>query len=417
MTLSDALNNLALGKTVTIQRGGTLFGYIAQHITDGHSSTMWRSYAADMPATLTAETTLDLGETMLFNQIVLTEYKQYAVRLIVSISDDGDVWIPVYDRVPAFTERSNRKTMIEVDHLAARYIRVTAPDAIYGFGICELEVYHQTGFSSMIVCTDLHGGEAREVRYPRDQFHLYLLIGQSNMASRAPLEDRGIPAPDRVYLFNGLNQWEDAAAGLVANYPDKTELQGLNRYSSVELKNKSNGLSLGTVAARELTDALPHIAVGLISNARGGTSLAQWQKGCGTWLYEEAVRRTKEAMKSGTLKGILWHQGESDVGHADSYLSDLNAIVVNLRADLDIPDVPFIAGQIMPGKSDTFNAMLESIGQTIAHADWVSSCGTASIGDGSHFDAASQRLLGRRYAGKLWPMVYADMAVTELPEE
>lgn len=412
LTTAYAESNLALGKTVVVNQGGTLSGYTAYYMTDGDSSTMWRSYAPGTPETLTAQVTLDLGQTELFNRIVLTEYKQKAVRFLVSISDDGTAWSQVHQQELVSNGTGNRTTTIAVDNLAARYIRITAPDAVYAFGICELEVYRQTGFSSMIVRTDLYGAQEQPVGYPKDQLHLYLLIGQSNMASRAPHEAPDLAAPGRVYLFNGLNQWETAAPGLVANYPDMMELQGANRYSSVEVNYKVNGLSLGHTLARQVTDAFPHIAVGLISNARGGTSLAQWQKGSGTQLYEEAVRRTKEAMKTGTLKGILWHQGESDMANVATYLADLSTLVANLRADLEAPEVPFLAGQILPGKSAAFNQMLTTIGQTIPYSDWVSSSGTSSIGDGTHFNSYSQRLLGERYAQKLWPLVYADLSVT-----
>lgn len=51
--------------------------------------------------------------------------------------------------------------------------------------------------------------------------HIYLLIGQSNMAGRAPLneEDKGII--EGVYLSNNKNEWE------LASNP-------LNRYSTIK---------------------------------------------------------------------------------------------------------------------------------------------------------------------------------------
>ena len=50
--------------------------------------------------------------------------------------------------------------------------------------------------------------------------------------------------------------------------------------------------------------------IGLIPCAVGGSSLGEWQKGGS--LYNNTVAATLEAVKSSTLKGILWHQGESD---------------------------------------------------------------------------------------------------------
>ncbi|WP_159887304.1 sialate O-acetylesterase [Paenibacillus puerhi] len=109
-------------------------------------------------------------------------------------------------------------------------------------------------------------------------------IGKSNRAGRARLEIKDLEPIDRASLFNGLNQWE----------------------------RKLNGLSIASEFTRLTSKSYPHSSLGVISNSRGGTRIEEWQMEAGTELYEEAVRRTKEAMKSGTLRGILWHQSESD---------------------------------------------------------------------------------------------------------
>lgn len=397
----DNDNNLALGKLCTINQAGVRSISNISTITDGNKSTMWSSDARGTLEDVAVEVVLDLGSSQIFNKIVLSEEGQKANQLIVSLSDDNAVWNEVYNQTLMTTDEMNRVITVNVDNLAARYIKLLVPSAASNFGIFELEVYHIASFSNMIIDTDLYGGSAKTVSSTRENFHLYLLIGQSNMASRAPIEPQDVPAISRTYLFNGLCQWEEAGAGLVINYRDQTVLQGLNRYSSVEVKSKRNGLSLGSCFAKAITDEFAHIEVGIVSNACGGTTLDQWQKGSGTNLYEEAVRRMLEAMKTGTLKGILWHQGEGDVQWASTYMSRLKGFVSNLRKDLGMPDVPFIAGQIMPGKSIAFDNVLATIDQHISNSDWVSSEGTSSTGDGTHFDNASQKLLGLRYAERI----------------
>jgi hypothetical protein len=65
-------------------------------------------------------------------------------------------------------------------------------------------------------------------------------------------------------------------------------------------------------------------------------------------LYEEAIARTREAMKQGQLKAIRWHQGESDSGveaRALAYGDNLVKIVESFRKDLNAEKVPFIAGE------------------------------------------------------------------------
>ena len=53
-------------------------------------------------------------------------------------------------------------------------------------------------------------------------------------------------------------------------------------------------------------------------------------------------------MKDGVLKGILWHQGESDsrAGPAEVYEKKLHDLISRFRKELNAPEVPFIAGQM-----------------------------------------------------------------------
>ena len=68
---------------------------------------------------------------------------------------------------------------------------------------------------------------------------------------------------------------------------------------------------------KTIADQNPSIRVGLIPAAAGGSPISVWQRG-GYWEqtrskpYDDAIARAKIAMRDGVLKGILWHQGESD---------------------------------------------------------------------------------------------------------
>ena len=156
----------------------------------------------------------------------------------------------------------------------------------------------------------------------------------------------------------------------------------------------------------------------LVVNARGGTTLNQWAKGeTGEGYYEEAVRRTRQAMQYGELKAILWHQGCGDTRKHNVYMGKLSAFVALLRADLNA-DVPFIAGELgqwRPNVAD-FNAMIHTISENIPDSDWVSTKGCQPIvtkkSNGKpdlkdpHFDRKSQIILGKRYADKVLKMCY-----------
>jgi len=162
--------------------------------------------------------------------------------------------------------------------------------------------------------------------------------------------------------------------------------------------------------ARAMADADPDITVGLIPCAVGGTPLQRWQKGGD--LYEQAVVRAKLAMKDGTLKGILWHQGEADSGEeatARNYAARLAQMITDLRADLEAGEVPFVAGKLgeflaPTGKDGTpsfwpvVNEQLTAIPSQVAHTAVVDSTGLQPKADRVHFDTASLREFGKRYA-------------------
>lgn len=61
----------------------------------------------------------------------------------------------------------------------------------------------------------------------------------------------------------------------------------------------------------------PGVKIGLIPCEVGGTSVRSWQPGgydsaMKRYPYDDAAARIKVAMKSGTINGMVWHQGESD---------------------------------------------------------------------------------------------------------
>ena len=134
------------------------------------------------------------------------------------------------------------------------------------------------------------------------------------------------------------------------------------------------------------------ISVGLVVNATGGTSIKLWAKG--TKFYKDALRRTQAACQTGTLRGILWHQGESDAKDG-RYLEKLKALIANLRADLGAPNLPFVAGQV--NNVPVINDQIKKLPATVPHTGFASSEGLKCM-DRWHFNADSMRKLGQRYA-------------------
>jgi len=200
------------------------------------------------------------------------------------------------------------------------------------------------------------------------------------MAGRAKYTEKDAGPIDRCYLLNGTDQWEAAK-------------NPLNRYSTIRKGLNMQKLNPGYSFAKTMLKKQRQISIGLIVNAKGGTKIKQWGKG--TPFYKDAIRRTKEAQKSGTLKGILWHQGESNEKNPEGYLLKLQALVKNLRADLDSPNLPFVAGQVI--KLPAINKQIAQLPSKMPATGFVSSEGLKGQ-DRWHFDTKSMMELGERYA-------------------
>ncbi|WP_372753503.1 sialate O-acetylesterase [Mariniflexile sp.] len=218
------------------------------------------------------------------------------------------------------------------------------------------------------------------------QMDIYLCIGQSNMAGRAQIELQDLDTLKNVFLFTGNQEqpWEQAA-------------NPLNKYATIrkELRMQKLGPSYGF--AKEMANFSSKNKIGLIVNAKGGTSIEEWKPGAS--LYNETIIQAKKALKYGILKGIIWHQGESNSSRYDSYMQKLIELIEALRTDLDAPDVPFVAGQLSIDKPQriNFNNMILDLPNHLKNTGVVTTENLSTI-DETHFDSASQRILGKRYA-------------------
>ncbi len=238
-------------------------------------------------------------------------------------------------------------------------------------------------------------------------YDVYLCIGQSNMAGRGDMVPGDEKPLEGVFLLNDEGVPVPAAAPL-------------NIYSTIRKKAWMQGINPAWSFSQKM-----HAATGrpvlLVVNAKGGTGIDLWVKDapCDTFrvsrgdeaawdgkptpqFYAEAVRRTRQAMQYGSLKGILWHQGEGDSGSdkkRDSYIGKLSGLVADLRADLDAPDVPFVAGEVCHrGHGEKINQTLMQIAYFVPNSCCVSADGLGMRADNVHFTREAQIELGERYA-------------------
>lgn len=232
-------------------------------------------------------------------------------------------------------------------------------------------------FVSLLI-TLLLGGRNAWAEPPSEPDLIFLLIGQSNMAGRAALEAGDEQPLPGILLLTDKGTWEPA------RHP-------LNRYASNRKDLGMQRISPGDGFAREIHRRMPEAVIGLISNARGGTSIQEWEKG--KPLYDNTMKRLKN-IPADKLAGVLWHQGEANAKDAD-YLRKLSEFIATLRKDLNRPDLPFVAGQVFGDRP--VNEQIAKLPDTVPNTAFASAEGLA-VFDGVHFDRESQRTLGQRYA-------------------
>lgn len=228
---------------------------------------------------------------------------------------------------------------------------------------------------------------------PKENFHLFLLAGQSNMAGRGKVTPEDQKALPRILALSKEGTWVPAVP-------------------PIHFDKKSAGVGLSRAFARALTAEDENITIGLIPAACGGSPISTWKPDgyhsqTKSHPYDDAIQRTQRALQDGVLKGILWHQGESDgtPKRAPHYQAALQELVLRFRKDLAAPSVPFIIGQLgqFPSRpwSDSrklVNAAHLNVAITLPLIGFVSSHQLTPMRDQIHFDARSLQELGRRYA-------------------
>lgn len=228
------------------------------------------------------------------------------------------------------------------------------------------------------------------------KFHLYVLAGQSNMAGRGAVEPIDKTPHPRVWVLNRANQWVPATEPL---HFDKPDVVGVGP-----------GLAFGKLVAEQDTS----VFIGLIPTAVGGSAIDAWQPGgfheqTKNYPYDEAIKRVQMAQQTGTLHGILWHQGESDSKPelAAVYDQKITQLIERFRQVFNSPAVPVVVGTVgdfylaKNPAATQINNVLRNLPRHIKRVACVDASGLTDKGDQTHFDAASARELGRRYANAM----------------
>ena len=224
----------------------------------------------------------------------------------------------------------------------------------------------------------------------KDTLLIYVMAGQSNMAGRGAVGAKDTIPDPRILAMNKDNCFVPAREPLHYFYQP-----GLS------------GLDCGMSFARNMLPYIPANArVGLIPCAMGSTSIEDWRYDQGgiVPLYSAMMTRTRAGMQQGVVKGILWHQGESNAEDSTykNYEDNLQALILKWRSDLNNPELPVFLGKLAPfykkPYTDSINAAIERTSEKLPHVYVIETAGLTCKPDSTHFDAEAQRLLGARFA-------------------
>jgi hypothetical protein len=261
-------------------------------------------------------------------------------------------------------------------------------------------------------------GRERQATAPNPDFHVYLAFGQSNMEGFPGIEPQdGIGVDPRFRMlaavdFANLNrtkgEWYEAAPPLCRG---------------------NTGLCPADYFGRTMVAARPGVTVGVINVSVAGCKIELFDKETyqsyaatvAPWMtsiiaqyggnpYQHLVEMGRRAQQNGVIRGILLHQGESNVNDT-AWPGKVAKIYGNLIGDLrlEASKVPLLAGETVhadqQGAAASMNAIIAELPKTLPNAFVISSKGCEARRDRLHFTPAGYRELGKRYAERMLDLV------------
>ena len=278
---------------------------------------------------------------------------------------------------------------------------------------------------------------------PDPNFFIFLGIGQSNMQGKANIENKDKNSTSdftdadwarykKMIIVNSdqskIGTWTTAKPPIVR--PD-TQLGVTDYFGRTLVKGLDERYKIGVVVV-----AVDGCQIQAFSKNRNEceNNLEDEQLAGHTWVtnaaaqygnypYGKLVEMAKEAQKSGVIKGIIFHQGESGANDS-SWLRAVYTLYTNLLSDLGLSNdsVPFIAGEPLryydgnPAPASGARQYIDMLpsyfkqqsGKDIA---FVASSEGLGATDQYHFSSEGYRTLGKRYGDIMLPLLIKQGAV------
>lgn len=297
-------------------------------------------------------------------------------------------------KVSSVMGKSTLRTVLMVSILPVILVLILGSTFIEKFKLYQANQYRCKYFAKHV--------EYCEQMPKYDNLHIFIMAGQSNMAGRAHVEPCDTIPNRRIITIDKDLNWIYAKEPLHFYEPNVA------------------GLDCGMSFASHLLDSLPDsISIGLIPCAVGFTTVEQWQNNetvRGITLMDNFMSKLNYASNFGKIKGILWHQGESNAIDScfETYTSRVDSLVIALKMNF-CDSIPIFIGELghytsikRQKKWDALNTNIHKVEKDMHDVFVVNSYGLKHNGDLVHFDSESQREMGYRYAEEYLKFIRSD---------
>lgn len=226
----------------------------------------------------------------------------------------------------------------------------------------------------------------------KEKIWVFILAGQSNMAGRGKVEASDTLPDPRILSINKHGELIHAKEPLHFYEPGMA------------------GLDCGLSFAKALLPSIPDdVSLLIIPTAVGGSAISQW-------INDDTFRqvpllsnfREKVALgkQYGTVKGILWHQGENDALKPETiavHQRQLQQLFKIFRKEVGHKKLPVFLGELGSFSANdegrqAINAQIRKFVAADRHAFLIETGDLNHNGDQIHFDSRGQRLMGERFA-------------------
>ena len=233
--------------------------------------------------------------------------------------------------------------------------------------------------------------EAMSNSINKENVWVFIMAGQSNMAGRGIVEPEDTVSDKRIFSINKDEQIITAKEPLHFYEPERT------------------GLDCGFSFAKTLITKIPDsISVLIIPTAVGGSSIRQWLGDSvfrNVKLFSNFLAKVEIAKQNGIIKGILWHQGESDANEKNIPLHKerLHLLFSKFRSAIGNNELPVLIGELgsfsnNPSDFNLINKAIHDYAAEDKNSRVISTKDLNDKGDHLHFDSEGQRTMGKRFA-------------------